>query len=120
MPTDIVAACVRLKNIEPLHRLSNPATSKIAAANVARYSDNQAAACLYAILASGPFGMTYYEVEQKLDMRSAKQRVSDLVRHGLIVPTGDTRVAYGSPATVYRASVDVVLEVNGREQGVLF
>lgn len=117
--TDVVAACVRLKNIVPLHRLTNPATSAIAAKNVADYSDNQATACLYAILAAEPYGMTYYDVERKLGMRSAKQRVSDLKRAGLIEWTGATRLAYGSEAEVYRPVPSVVYSIVGGEPRLL-
>jgi hypothetical protein len=114
--SEVLEACVRLKNVVPLARLSNPKTSAVAAQTVAKCSDAQCVSVMYALLAAEPFGMTYYEVEKKLGMRSAKQRVSDLKRVKLIEPTGETRVAYATSAEVYRPTADVVYYVVGGVQ----
>ena len=115
----MIDSLVRLKNIVPLAHLSDPATSKRAARLVAEYSDSQATACLYALLAAEPYGMTYYDLETSLTMCSAKQRLSDLKRAGLVYGTGETRTAFGSDAEVYRPVNNVVRAVTGAVQGRL-
>ena len=113
----VIASCVRLRNIVPLYRLSNPPTSEMAAAQVAQYSDSQATAVLYCLVAVEPRGMTYDEMEKWLGMRSAKQRLSDLKRAGLVEGTDETRTTrWGAQAEVYRPVAEVLYQVVGHEQ----
>ena len=108
---DIVAATVRVRNMVPLAHLADPATAIEAAARVAEYSDNQATAVLFTLLGF-PDGLTYDELEVYLDMRSAKQRLSDLKAHGLVVGTGETRdTRWGAPAEIYAVSADARLAI---------
>jgi hypothetical protein len=84
---------------------------------VRNYSDKEAVKVLWCVIGHGPAGRTYDELEVWLDMRSAKQRLSDLKRGGLVYGTGDTRITrWGSPAEVYRATQSVIRMVTGDEQ----
>ena len=119
-PDEIVRRVVRLENMVPHARLSDPRTSKRTARQVAGYSDAQAVKVLWALLAAEPYGTTADDLEDRLDMRGAHQRLSDLKAHGLAYGTGETRqTRWHASAEVYRASTSVVHQVTGQEQGEL-
>lgn len=94
---------VALANIVPLAHAADPATAKTAAARTAEHSDSQAARLLFHLCAWEPDGATYWELEDRLDMRSAKQRLSGLKQAKLVYADGRERPTWsGSEAQVYR------------------
>ena len=64
---------------------------------------------------------TVSELEVKLEMRSAKQRLSDLKAHGLVYGTDELKdTRWGARAETYRPASHIVREVTCDEQVSLF
>ena len=117
---ELVRRVVRLHNMVPAARLTDPRTSKRTARQVAGYSDTQAVKVLWALIGAEPYGTTADKLEDELDMRGAHQRLSDLKGHGLAYGTGETiQTRWHASAEVYRAHASIVHQVTGQVQGEL-
>jgi hypothetical protein len=91
-------------------RRSDPATSHMAADDMAPKLAGLQAALLDAFKAAGAYGLTSDEAEAKAHLHAgARRRVSELHAAGLIAPTGGTRL--GRAGKAQRVFIAVVSSI---------
>jgi hypothetical protein len=91
-------------------RRSDPATSHMAADDMAPKLAGLQAALLAAFNAAGAYGLTSDEAEAKAHLHAgARRRVSELHAAGLIAPTGGTRL--GRAGKAQRVFIAVVSSI---------